>query len=180
MMMKRHHIFRLIVIIPVVLIAISTVISSLRAEGEIGGGPEITATVSEYQTETELLTVLTANGKMHEFHVELARTPPEWKYGLMYRQEMAEDHGMLFVFPAESLKSFWMKNTFIPLDMIFIRRDGEIANIAKNAKPHDLATHPSDGLVLAVLEVNGGITDKLGIKAGDFVYHKAFDNIPED
>lgn len=171
-MIKRRHIFRLIVIIPVMLVAISTVISSLHAEGEARAVHE-----SGYTAETELLFIQTTEGKKHEFQVELARTPIEWKHGLMYRQEMAEDHGMLFVFPTESFKSFWMKNTFIPLDMLFVRRNGEIANIAKNAKPHDLTSHPSEGLVLGVLELNGGISDKLGIKAGDIVYHSAFDNV---
>lgn len=140
---------------------------------------EIKAESGEYAFETEPLSIRTADGARHDFHVELAQTPVELQYGLMYRTEMPEDHGMLFIFPEESMRSFWMKNTLIPLDMIFIRTNGEIVNIQKDAQPNDLTSRPSTGPALAVLEINGGLSDKLGLAAGDVVYHSAFGNAPK-
>lgn len=134
---------------------------------------------NEYALETETLSIRTQNGMRHRFQVELASTPLEWKHGLMHRTEMPFDHGMLFVFPEENMRSFWMKNTLIPLDMIFIRADGEIVNIQKNAKPYDLTSRPSTAPALAVLEINGGLSDRLGIAAGDIVYHDVFGNMPD-
>lgn len=133
----------------------------------------------EYKVETEPLSIRTQNGIRHRFQVELATTPLEWKHGLMYRTEMPFDHGMLFVFPEEDMRRFWMKNTLIPLDMIFIKSNGEIVNIQKNAQPHDLTSRPSTAPALAVLEINGGLSDRLGLSAGDIVYHDVFGNMPE-
>lgn len=130
----------------------------------------------QFTPETETLTIITQDNKRHDFQVELATTPAEWKHGLMYRTEMATDHGMLFIFPEERMRSFWMKNTFIPLDILFLRRNGEIINISENAQPLDLTSNPSTEPALAVLEINGGICKKQGIKAGDIVHHPFFNN----
>lgn len=114
------------------------------------------------------LTVSSMNGP-HHFTVEIARTPTEQQRGLMFRQSLAPDRGMLFPFAEREQASFWMKNTLIPLDLIFIRSDGTIANIAANAKPYDETPLSSEGPVGAVLELAGGRAARLGIRAGDRV-----------
>lgn len=114
------------------------------------------------------LTVWSSSGK-HRFTVELARSPSEQEHGLMFRQSLGADCGMLFPFAAPERASFWMRNTLIPLDLLFIRADGTIANIAANAKPHDETPLMSQGQVTAVLELAGGRAAQLGIRAGDRV-----------
>ena len=117
---------------------------------------------------------ITANGKNHVFDVEIARTPAEQAYGLMNRKSMGMNYGMLFLFQTEGERSFWMRNTLIPLDMIFIREDGTIHSIHESAIPHDLTPVLSQGPALAVLEINGGRAAALGIKPGDRVIYRAF------
>lgn len=121
------------------------------------------------------LSIETASGKKHKFNIELAQTPQEQMRGLMHRTEMAEDAGMLFIFETEREARFWMKNTLIPLDMIFIRADGTIHRIHENAIPHDLTGVPSEGPVKAILELNGGISAKLGLQKGDKILHTVFE-----
>ena len=116
------------------------------------------------------LVVHSANGD-HPFTVEIVDTPEGRARGLMFRQSLADDAGMLFDFKEERPVSFWMMNTFIPLDMIFIRADGTIANVHVNAVPHDSTGIPSDGPVQFVLEIPGGRSVELGIDAGDTVEH---------
>lgn len=126
------------------------------------------------EIETEKLLIVTASGKRHGFDVEVAHTPPQQAYGLMNRKSMPQDHGMLFIFQTEAGRSFWMKNTLIPLDMVFIRADGTIHHIHENAIPQDLTPVLSNGPVRAVLEVNGGRMEALGIRPGDKVNHRFF------
>jgi uncharacterized membrane protein (UPF0127 family) len=111
---------------------------------------------------------------VHVFTVEIADTEAAREKGLMFRKTMPPGQGMLFDFHREAPVGFWMKNTYIPLDMIFIRGNGRIANIAENAKPLSETVIPSDGAVLAVLEVAGGTARKLGIVAGDRVANPIF------
>jgi uncharacterized membrane protein (UPF0127 family) len=106
---------------------------------------------------------------VHPFSVELATNGAEWERGLMYRKELPEWRGMLFDFEREAPVSFWMHNTYIPLDMIFIRADGSILRIAEDAEPLSDRLIPSGGPVRAVLEVIGGTARKLGIAPGDRV-----------
>jgi uncharacterized membrane protein (UPF0127 family) len=106
---------------------------------------------------------------VHPFSVELATNGAEWERGLMYRKELPEGRGMLFDFEREAPVSFWMHNTYIPLDMIFIRADGSILRIAEDAEPLSDRLIPSGGPVRAVLEVIGGTARKLGIAPGDRV-----------
>ncbi|MGD9740647.1 MAG: DUF192 domain-containing protein [Bauldia sp.] len=112
------------------------------------------------------ITIHTVGGD-HVFTVEWALTPTERQRGLMYRPEMAADHGMVFDFFVEAPVSFWMANTLIPLDMIFIREDGTVFSIAKNTTPLSLDGVPSGGPVRYVLEVNGGTADLIGLQPGD-------------
>jgi uncharacterized membrane protein (UPF0127 family) len=122
------------------------------------------------------LVIVTAAGP-HAFKIEVAATEAEKAQGLMFRRELAPDAGMLFdMGPGEHEATFWMKNTYIPLDMLFIRADGRIQNIAARTVPRSLDTVPSDGPVKAVLEVNGGTAARLGIKPGDIVRYRLFGN----
>ena len=112
---------------------------------------------------------ISSNGRQHRFTVEVARTPEEQAMGLMYRNSLAPDRGMIFPFESPRPASFWMRNTLIPLDMIFVRQDGSIANIAANTVPYSEEPVTSDGPVAAVLEIPGGRAAELGIKPGDTV-----------
>ena len=114
------------------------------------------------------LTIRSASGT-HRFTVEVARTPEEQATGLMHRQSLAPDRGMLFPYDTPQPASFWMKNTLIPLDMIFIRPDGTIARIADNAVPLSREMIPSLEPVSGVLEIAGGRAAELGIAPGDRV-----------
>ena len=111
---------------------------------------------------------------VHVFSVEVVDNDADRAKGLMFRKELPEGRGMLFDFKREQDVSFWMENTYIPLDMIFIRGDGRILRIAENTEPLSTRTIPSGGPVLAVLEVIGGTARKLGIGPGDRVAHPIF------
>jgi uncharacterized membrane protein (UPF0127 family) len=121
----------------------------------------------------ETLEIVTGSG-VRAFSVEVVANDAERQKGLMFRKELPEGTGMLFDFQVEAPVSFWMKNTYVPLDMIFIRGDGTIASIAQNTEPMSERLIPSNAPVRAVLEVIAGTTRKLGIKPGDRVAHRIF------
>lgn len=123
----------------------------------------------------EPVTVATDTG-VTLFTVEMADTPDMQQRGLMFRQRLPEDRGMLFDFGEPRTVAMWMKNTLISLDMIFIRADGTVAGIAKRTTPKSLDTLGVQEPVKAVLEVAGGVSDKIGLKPGDTVYHRIFSN----
>ena len=108
------------------------------------------------------------------FHVEIAETAATREHGLMFRRSLAPDAGMLFDFKTPREVAFWMKNTLIPLDIIFIAPDGRILNIAPNAVPLSEMALPSAGAVRGVLELRGGRAGELGILPGDVVRHRIF------
>ena len=111
---------------------------------------------------------VTSQGKVHRFRVELARTDAEQQRGLMFRTAMGADEGMIFPYAPPQQVAFWMRNTVIPLDIVYIGGDGRILNIA-NAVPYDERPLPSAGAVSGVLELNAGRTAALGIGPGDRV-----------
>jgi uncharacterized membrane protein (UPF0127 family) len=113
------------------------------------------------------VTIETRSGQRYPFTVEWAVTPDQRAQGLMFRTQMAEDHGMIFDFGVESPQSFWMKNTPLSLDMIFIHADGTIYRIEQRTTPFSEDVVPSGAPVRYVMEVLGGVTRKLGIQAGD-------------
>jgi uncharacterized protein len=119
------------------------------------------------------LEIVTKNG-VQVFSVEMATTDQEKETGLMYRKELADGKGMLFDFSPEQEVSMWMKNTYISLDMIFIRADGRILRIAENTEPLSTKIISSRGLAKGVLEVIAGTAKKYGIEPGDRVGHPLF------
>ncbi len=120
----------------------------------------------------------TAGGVTHRFDVEVASTSGQRSHGLMFRTKLAPDDGMLFVWDREDILGMWMKNTFIPLDMLFIDRDGRIAHIAANTTPHSLKVVSSRSRVRAALELAGGSAARLGIAPGDMVRSEALPRQP--
>ncbi|MDB5492260.1 MAG: hypothetical protein JWO78_2109 [Micavibrio sp.] len=120
------------------------------------------------------LTITREDGKEIALSVEMAISDEAEEKGLMFRTSMPENSGMLFTFEHEAIRAFWMKNTLIPLDMIFIRKDGKIVNIHENAIPKDLTPIFSAGPANAVLEINGGRARQLGLKTGDTIHHPFF------
>lgn len=121
----------------------------------------------------ETVEIVTRSG-VHVFEVEMAVTPEQRSTGLMYRKELAPGRGMLFDFGPEGPVAMWMRNTYVSLDMIFIRADGRIARIAENTVPLSDATISSGAPVKAVLEVVAGTARRLGIAPGDRVAHRIF------
>lgn len=121
----------------------------------------------------ESLEILTKTG-IRVFQVEMAESQEQQRIGLMFRKEVPDGEGMLFDFRVSRPVAMWMQNTIVSLDMIFIRADGTIANIAKATTPFSLATVESYGPVKAVLEVVAGSADRYGIAPGDKVSHRIF------
>lgn len=105
------------------------------------------------------------------FSVELAQTSNEWAYGLMNRQNLPANQGMLFLFPAEEVRSFWMKNTYISLDIIFMNKEWQVVHIAYNSTPLSLSSMSSEKLAQHVLEINAGLAQKNGIEVGLQAYY---------
>jgi uncharacterized membrane protein (UPF0127 family) len=129
--------------------------------------------VSPQAADLQTLEIATKSG-VRVFSVEMAVTDEERARGLMYRKELPEGRGMLFDFKRDQEISMWMQNTYIPLDMIFIRADGRIHRIAQNTEPLSTRIVSSGGAVRAVLEVIGGTAKRLGIAPGDRVAHPIF------
>jgi uncharacterized membrane protein (UPF0127 family) len=123
--------------------------------------------------EFQPLEIVTKSG-VKMFSVEIAKTEKERETGLMYRRELADGRGMLFDFAPEQMVSMWMKNTFIPLDMIFVGSDGRVTRIAENTEPQSLAIISSGAPAKGVIEVIAGTARKYGIAQGDQVVHPLF------
>jgi uncharacterized membrane protein (UPF0127 family) len=115
--------------------------------------------------------VLKTESGDHSFTIEVASTNQERALGLMFRRSLPENGGMLFLYDRPQPAAMWMKNTLIPLDMVFISADGTVHRIEQNAEPHSTALIPSEGPVVAVLELNGGEAAKIRLKRGDKVLY---------
>jgi uncharacterized protein len=124
--------------------------------------------------EQEPLWIETAEERL-EFQVEIAATPAQRSQGLMFRDELADDGGMLFDFERPQPVTMWMRNTLIPLDMLFVREDGRISRIVAETEPMSDRTIGSGGPVRAVLELRGGRAAELGIQPGDRLIHPIFE-----
>ncbi len=119
------------------------------------------------------LSIVTATGP-HHFAVEVMRTREQLERGLMYRRQMAADRGMLFDFGAVQPVTMWMRNTYLPLDLVFIAADGRVVSVKRDAEPLSETTIPSGGDVLGVLEVNAGTAARIGLEPGDRVVDPMF------
>jgi uncharacterized membrane protein (UPF0127 family) len=126
------------------------------------------------QGNLERLEIVTASGT-HEFSVEVMRSGLQRERGLMFRRFLPQDRGMLFDFEAERPVMMWMKNTYLPLDIIFIGRAGKVVGLAENTEPLSEKIIPSGAPAYGVLEVNGGTAARIGLKIGDSVRHPLFD-----
>lgn len=120
------------------------------------------------------VTIITQAGRSVIFQVEVADTPSKRSLGLQYRKELAADRGMIFLFPSEGQQSFWMKNTPIPLDMIFIDSGRKIVGIVEQTTPFSLDSRSVPARSQFVLEINGGMAKRYGIRSGDLVRFDGF------
>ena len=123
---------------------------------------------------TRMVTVVEKSGARHAFTVEMATTPREQEVGEMFRTSIPADHGMFFDWGTPREVPMWMKNCPVPEDMVFIGQDGMITHIAENTVPESLANISSGGAVRATLELQGGVTARLGISVGDRIEGVAF------
>lgn len=133
-------------------------------------------TAAQPELTKEKLQIVTRNGKVHDFNVEMALRPDEQTVGLMFRPSVPADGGMLFDWHSERPSQMWMKNTVAPLDMVFIGSDGKVRAIAENTVPQSLATIDSRLPVRATLELAAGTTAKMDIRVGDTVKQRIFGN----
>ena len=128
----------------------------------------------DVEFERDTLSIVARRGDVFEFNVELAETSEQKSRGLMFRREMADNEGMLFLHRRDRVLTMWMANTFLPLDMLFLERDGTIARIEENTIPQSRDVISSRKRVRAVLELNAGTARNLGISAGDKVVYERF------
>ena len=128
------------------------------------------AQASAFATGTGTLVLKTETGD-HSFKIEVATTKREQALGLMFRRSLPDNAGMLFIYDPPQPAAMWMKNTLIPLDMVFIAPDGKVLRIETNTEPFSTEVIPSEGTISAVLELNAGQADKIGLKRGDKVIY---------
>ncbi len=157
--------------------------SSEGASSENKGGLKIPPPIEGVQTvsphvaqnlEIDDLVIFTASGKQLNYQVEVAKTRKQQSIGMMYRDHVKPNTGMLFIFDKEAGRSFWMKNTWVSLDILFIRGDGVVHHIHRMAEPRSLDKIPSHGAIKAVLEIAGGMAEMNNINIGDRIVHDSF------
>jgi len=154
--------------------AVQTALLLFALTGVFPGGPAA-AQGGPASFERDELVIETAGGARHAFRIELALSPKQQQQGLMFRRELAADAGMLFIYRPRQVISMWMRNTLVPLDMLFIAEDGVVVKIVERTVPLSLATISSDRSVRAVLELNGGTAARLDLAPGDRVLYRAFE-----
>jgi uncharacterized protein len=162
--------------LPCVLLTLSLLASPVLAQQEtvaVGGRNYIAAPSTSPGFAKEIITIRTAKGKL-QLNTEIAESIPQLTYGLMQRTSLADDAGMLFVYPKPQNAGMWMKNTLIPLDMLFIDEKGTITHIHANAQPGSTDTITASKPSRAVLELAGGAAQRLGIAVGDSVSFRVF------
>lgn len=152
-----------------VALALLTVLSFTGLPVPVAAAQDAEPTAAQPSLRKEKLTIVGQDGARHDFSVEVAVAPRQQEVGLMFRTAIAPDGGMLFPWPQLQPSQMWMKNCPVPEDMVFIKADGTIGHIAEMTVPYSLANIDSHGPVEATLELQGGITAKLGIRVGDKV-----------
>ena len=145
-------------------------IAAFFALGLLAAGVPVQAACSEERVD------LRGDWGQARFRVEIADTDALRAQGLMNRENLARSAGMLFIFEAPTSPSFWMRNTLIPLDMIFVDPTGAVTHIHQNAVPHDTTPIPGGDNVLMVLEINGGLSEAMGIDVGSQLRHPRLDD----
>jgi uncharacterized protein len=131
---------------------------------------QLLAQAGAFAAGTGTLVLKTETGD-YSFNIEVATTTREQALGLMFRRSLPENTGMLFLYDPPQPTAMWMKNTLIPLDIVFIAPDGKVLRIESNTEPFSTAVIPSEGAISAVLELNAGQADKIGLKRGDKVIY---------
>jgi uncharacterized membrane protein (UPF0127 family) len=169
--MQRQHLLAGATLVALLLLAGLGLNWRWQGSGDVVAASGAAAAPASLQVEP--LRITTASG-VREFAVEVARTPEQQSKGLMFRTELADNKGMLFPHDVPRELSMWMRNTYIPLDMLFIRTDGTVHRIAERTEPLSEKVIASQGEVKAVLELAGGAAERLGIRAGDRVEHAEF------
>jgi hypothetical protein len=142
------------------------------------GRPSRAQTGPQPKLPQEPLIIVSRDGTRHEFRVEMAVAPEQQTVGLMFREAVGPAEGMLFDWGAPRESSMWMRNTLVPLDMLFIAADGRVHRIAERTVPHSLAPVDSRGPVRATLELAGGTAERLNLRVGDRVLHRIFGTAP--
>lgn len=166
-MIAPKQVYRMLAALPLaVALAACTMASSGKSVNGCAAGAEQGTSPAGL---SQITLCVTSGKKTRDFIVEVARTSKEQATGMMFRPSVADDHGMIFPFTEPKMASFWMQNTPLALDIIFIRANGTIESIAENAVPYSEDTVNSGEPVAAVLELRGGLTSELGIAAGDKV-----------
>ncbi len=160
----------------VILIIIAAVILLSRKGNTQAGGvnTNIGMATINFTKNGELTFLDNRNNFLAKIDIEIADTEEKRTQGLMFRASMKENQGMLFIFDREEMQAFWMKNTMIPLDMIFVNAKKEIVNIRRNARPYDLSSYTSLAPTKYVVEVNGGYCKRHGIKSGDRITFRIY------
>jgi uncharacterized membrane protein (UPF0127 family) len=164
--MKRRYLLALLAALPLAVPALNTMAKAPEATGP---QPELPK---------EKLVIVGHGTPEHVFNVEMALSPDQQTTGEMFRTKIPEDGGMLFDWGSPRESQMWMRNTLVPLDMVFINADGTIRSIAENTTPRSLAVIDSRGPVRATLELATGTTAKLDIRVGDTVKQRIFGNAP--
>ncbi|MDR5591837.1 DUF192 domain-containing protein [Christiangramia sp. SM2212] len=151
------------------LAALSLILSStLSCEDEKKQPESIETEPIAFKKEAELYLIKANSGDtIKKLDIELAESDYEHQTGLMYRDSMKDDQGMLFIYDSERIRSFYMKNTYIPLDIIYYEADSTLVSIQKNATPRDETSLPSEGPTQFILEINGGLSDEWGLEKDD-------------
>lgn len=161
----RKH-FVTVALVLVALAAIALILPRFFGGNKTEQIVEITADDIQFTKDGEL-SIFKNDSLIQTIEVEFAKNDEERALGLMYRSSMDEHQGMWFIFPEEAPRSFYMRNTEIPLDIIYLDKDKKVVSIAKNARPYDETSLPSEKPAMYVLEINGGLSDKWGIEKGD-------------
>lgn len=163
----NSKLFRILTLGFLTLILAAVILHASSDAQQAGGQPQY--------LESESLTIVTSRGR-YEFEAEIADNSTEQAKGLMFRENLAANEGMLFDFGETRMITMWMKNTPLSLDMLFIRADGTIARIAERTEPYSLETIGSGEPVPFVLELRGGVAKLIGAQAGDRLEHRLFSN----
>jgi uncharacterized membrane protein (UPF0127 family) len=169
---KKSGIPLLVILLVLVLTGISLWLGFLRSDTDPGGPTAPAETIAPTHTAQRIegeLTFIKSNepNQVKRIAIEIADTPEKRNRGLMDRRSLPDSTGMLFIFDRAGQQNFWMKNTYIPLDIIFVNGDKRIVKIHKYAAPHSIDSYPSEKDAQYVVEVNGGFTDQHNIQEGD-------------